>query len=389
MLKSKIGYAMLLLFVIIFCLFYSELVVLLILMTVVAIPVIMLFPVVIAVAKLKVKLQTKTLMVQNGDEAEACIVVSNRSCFDLSYLSMAVVIKSDYTGEKIKQKYLFSVKRYSTTEVILKVKASHCGKLNLRILRVCGHEVMRVLAFAKRSKEILEVYVMPKPSIIEQDGLTNLPDDEGSVYSKVKRGEDYAQTFDYHIYHEGDKIKHINWKLSSKQEEMMVREGSLPLSSRACILIEQNIGNDFFALDSLLSLAAGLSDDFIINEIPHDVCVYSKEDECCRFVNVSSLADFYYAMTILYNTPIPKEKQERVLSELANGYKEISYAKYARTIYIAGELLENSIQSLMLLRQKSEVSVFISNFNAEENTYLQVEALFEDADIELNRIYKK
>ena len=85
-----------------------------------------------------------------------------------------------------------------------------------------------------------------------------VPTDEDPEYSKVKPGDDPSEIFDFHSYREGDPIARIHWKLSSKHDELMVKEFSLPLPGKVLCLPDYRLCGGFpesaQRLDAMLSL---------------------------------------------------------------------------------------------------------------------------------------
>lgn len=57
---------------------------------------------------------------------------------------------------------------------------------------------------------------------------------EAEVYDEFRPGDDHSELFQMREFRSGDKIQSIHWKLSAKQEELLVKEDSLP---KACPVV--------------------------------------------------------------------------------------------------------------------------------------------------------
>lgn len=57
---------------------------------------------------------------------------------------------------------------------------------------------------------------------------------EAEVYDEFRAGDDHSELFQVREFRSGDKIQSIHWKLSAKQEELLVKEDSLP---KACPVV--------------------------------------------------------------------------------------------------------------------------------------------------------
>ncbi len=68
--------------------------------------------------------------------------------------------------------------------------------------------------------EILDIQVDP-----HQSASASL---EGTSYDPHRSGQDASEVFDVRPYHEGDAVKSIHWKLSTRFDDVLVREASRP-----------------------------------------------------------------------------------------------------------------------------------------------------------------
>lgn len=104
--------------------------------------------------------------------------------------------------------------------------------------------------------EILDIQVDP-----HQSASASL---EGTSYDPYRSGQDASEVFDLRPYHEGDAVKSIHWKLSTRFDDMLVREASRP-QDRAIAILFGALAHDFErssrpeVLSAVLSLTASIS----------------------------------------------------------------------------------------------------------------------------------
>ena len=104
--------------------------------------------------------------------------------------------------------------------------------------------------------EILDIQVDPHQSA--SAGL------EGTSYDPHRSGQDASEVFDVRPYHEGDAVKSIHWKLSTRFDDLLVREASRPQDHAIAILFGA-FARDFEhssrpeVLSAVLSLTASIS----------------------------------------------------------------------------------------------------------------------------------
>lgn len=61
---------------------------------------------------------------------------------------------------------------------------------------------------------------------------------DGERYSMVRPGSDPSETFGLHEYREGDSVRNVHWKLTSKTDKLIVRELGLPIIDQVLLAIE-------------------------------------------------------------------------------------------------------------------------------------------------------
>ena len=115
----------------------------------------------------------------------------------------------------------------------LNIASIHLGKIDLKIKKCRVYDILRLFKFKVRGKAFEDalretiLFVYPQYSLME-----NTVSDysgygiESDEYSPDKKGDDPSQIFDIHEYIEGDKLNRIHWKLSAKQNSVMVKDYS-------------------------------------------------------------------------------------------------------------------------------------------------------------------
>lgn len=81
--------------------------------------------------------------------------------------------------------------------------------------------------------------VLPKtfPILISDIPRSSIISDS-TVYSEHKTGNDVTEIFAMHEYVPGDDLRRVHWKLSSKMDNLIVRDFALPLNHSVLILLE-------------------------------------------------------------------------------------------------------------------------------------------------------
>ena len=160
--------------------------------------------------------------VLRGDPAQWALAAESRNGLPLSRLAIRLEEKNLLTGHTEKKKLALSgvVRR---RPVCFPVDAAHCGLLEFRVtrLRICDY--LGLFSLPLPLPEPVRLLVSPIPA---DPGPLNLPEGQGQrrpagPSAARGRGEDY----DLREYRPGDPMRDVHWKLSSKWDELIVKEG--------------------------------------------------------------------------------------------------------------------------------------------------------------------
>ncbi len=161
------------------------------------------------------------------------------------------------------------------------VLLDHCGFYEIVIDRIYCFDFLQCLFKKHKSNQKYQFYIFPKlqeTSFHLQDNIGY--NQESTEYSPYYKGDDYAEMFDLREYQEGDSLRHIHWKISSKKGELFVKEGSQPIIKKIILafsLTSYESENDS-TLDTLYSLCSMLLKKQIQFEI---MCPHRQNDGLC------------------------------------------------------------------------------------------------------------
>lgn len=146
------------------------------------------------------------------------------------------------------------------------LSSRYAGRVEVRIEAFEVFDLLHI--FSLRGCERSDAYVVVWPAFSEAE--------EEEIYSCVegfpkeneikKRGTDYNPDYEIREYIPGDELKNIHWKLSAKQEELMVRERLA--SGREKINVLLPLGEDRQTNDGLMEAVYALGRLLLHKEYP-------------------------------------------------------------------------------------------------------------------------
>ena len=199
-------------------------------------------------------------------EEKVGIVVLNKT--NSLFLPLSIYLKLEIanklTGERSQSwTYLSGLDRGAESELV-SFKSSHCGYLEARIAEALMMDWFGFLAVRKKLDLLAKGSILPDSFLINLDlNLAMIEDSSSEDWSQNKKGNDLSSVFELRDYRPGDSLKQIHWKLSSKRNELIVKEGSLPTQKSLLLFWDKNSGDSSpqeidLAAEVLTSLAQAL-----------------------------------------------------------------------------------------------------------------------------------
>ena len=240
---------------------------------------------VIAMNKLSLDISpVQRFMTQKKDQhAEFCITVRNNSIFPISSVTFEVEIRDLCDDGAVIQKIKMPVGIRERKSIHTVVSTSHSAVVECRVKKPRAYDAFGLLYFrikdAMESAQILISPLMNDESFIQ--GGRNAYMTDSDKYSETQKGDDPSQVFEVRDYVPGDDIRRIHWRLSSKQDNLIVKEYSKPMEEDSVILLETGIAADDpeqqkTRSDKMLSVFMKLAYELIENEQAVTVYWYSN-----------------------------------------------------------------------------------------------------------------
>lgn len=170
----------------------------------------------------RVRLAADCARVRRGDEAHWRVEVSNRRRLPLAQIWIRLRTENRLTGASrlVKWKLTGASQGVYVPEP---ADTSHCGCLEGAVVRVRVCDCLGLVSFRLRAPAPAVIAVLPV-----SDGTAPPPELKGARREtgalRPRPGGGPGEDYDLRPYRPGDPVRMIHWKLSSKREEVVVRE---------------------------------------------------------------------------------------------------------------------------------------------------------------------
>ncbi len=168
---------------------------------------------------------------------------------------------------------------------------------------------------------------------------------ETDVYDEKLPGYDNSETFQVRAYQKGDRLQNVHWKLTAKQDELMVKENAMPNGCPVVLFL------DFYesrwrqrprATLAFLEAASSLSFSMMDAGCPHYVVWYDKTQKDIVRIRVDDEETLFHFISMLMRIEWEKMQEDMKLR-----YAE----KYSREPYVCGI----SLNRKLVLRKDGEI----------------------------------
>lgn len=213
---------------------------------------------------------------EKNDLIEVNIVIKNSKFFPVFRAEISLLAENVLTDEKYIQNKTFSIGMNKEYSFPFTIKENFCGCINFQLENFYLADPFLLFKRPLDADISKEIYVLPgfKEVDISSEHIDSY-DMESYKYSATRKGDDSSETFGIAEYVQGDSMKAIHWKLSSKLDELMVREHSHPIDNRLMIILDKNIPDSLDITpserDSATELFLSISDKVLKQGIDHTV----------------------------------------------------------------------------------------------------------------------
>lgn len=171
--------------------------------------------------------------------------VENKSTYYLTEVCTKIVLQNLGTKEKYKVKVKGTVGAQEKVMLSTTLRQPEFGLWQIECNYVCCYDWFRIFYLKKRLKEQKQIMVFPAcyETNVEVGIRTKLSLSDGELYHPMLSGDDSTEIFKLREYKMGDRINRIHWKLSAKNDNLIVAEMSMPIGCNVVCFLDAEIKN--------------------------------------------------------------------------------------------------------------------------------------------------
>lgn len=253
---------------------------------------------------IKIQFLEKTNTYIRGGVTNLSVVAENIYVTPVANLNIVIVYQFNNLRETTSKTQEITVAGMSRYPFDMDCKLSHSGCLTIDMTSSYIYDPMKLFKF--RLSNIKEHVLHIMPILVNPDyyGMYTSYDRviDAKEYSKTRKGEDVSEIFDIRGYVHGDSLNRVHWKLSAKEDTLMVKELSQPVSHNHCIVIDVvNANNDIERsyIDGVYELAYALGNIACLKEKHFQLAFYKMQQNDLIFLEIFNIDELSEAMRLL------------------------------------------------------------------------------------------
>ena len=288
MIKYRVFYGLILFSLFLFYIFCESYVPLLIIIVVIALTILSVIAAAFAARNASAEISASHPVITKGESSEAQfgIKITNNFFLPLSDVTFRVEFEDMQESDGTQRKLSTTMCARETRTIYAMAATEHCAYIRCAVTDMHICDAFGLTAWRVK-KGLLSSHMTIMPVMSQRSFMEILPavnTDDSDRYADYKKGGDPSQVFEIREYSDGDDMRRVHWGLSSKYDELMVKEFSQPISDSCMIVIETGIKNDTpenrkLTSDRLMSVFLKLADELIQNEQMFSVCWFSHQGE--------------------------------------------------------------------------------------------------------------
>jgi len=309
----------------------------------------------------RITVEPPSTLATRGQAVSMKIHLKNLSFIALPTLRATITYYGAFSSEPEKTEISFPLHALTTQTSSFDIKSEHVGVVKVSINNIYMYDYFRLFRFKCKIRQNYEITFLPEIVPVSMDIRPNtLLGVDSDVFSKSKKGDDPSEVFAIRDYVGGDKLNRIHWKLSSKTENLMVKDYSLPINNSISIIPElasENDENFLNNIDAVIETTFNISNFLCEAEIIHHICWLDPKGQRFFDEEIKDTDDMFAAMGLMLACSVDSEggslefwkKDQPICSHVAyvtalqnaaslSDLGEMSYATFYSVFKIGSEL---------------------------------------------------
>lgn len=283
---------------------------------------------------------------QQGYEIEIPLRLRKKRGGWIGRVEIPVQFENTLFGQREEKRLMLFPDYQGETDYLIPLDTDRCGKVKISLKRLYYYDLLGLFRWEKEYFKEVIVLIYPEPVSLQIQPLSRPQSREtGDAFDEKKRGQDTSETFDLRDYQKGDSIRAVHWKLSTKMDQLLIREFSRPANYSIILLFDFFLKSDKNGrkkqmTNETAALVSAVMDGLLKQNMGHQVGYMNGEEY--MEMTVDSLESKAKMLETMLSLKVEKKK-----SDLIQIFLNLElYRSFTKVIYITEQMDEESASSL-------------------------------------------
>lgn len=288
------------------------------------------------------------------------IEIQNSGRTPLFLVKAVLQIENRVFEETKKIGYTGLVAAHSNKRFAIPLDMEYPGTVSITVPKIIAKDFFH-LSFFQIALEKKEYFTTIMPQTIRLDRLAQVWKEnyEKERFFLHRKGNNLSEILQYRNYVRGDSRKNINWKLSAKYDEWIVREFDTPTDNFVLITFDVPHSLSKEERKRFYEVLVSICQAYMQQKVVYNIGWFDYESRHFICYEIVDFAHYLKAVSLLMKNS-PTDAKDRYDSlQYLRSHKEVG-AKYARVIYVTEDLTKE--QQRMLPMQEGFCVVDIKKY---------------------------
>lgn len=238
MLKNRIIYAVFLAAALAFSMVYTSRITAVILVTAIAYPIAAAGLTALQLIFLRADFADSRLTLPKNESFEFCVNVRNASVLPCAPLELVCSLPDPESGRFTRKRIYVSLSPLASAKLIVEGRHLYRGCYTAEMETLSIVDPLRIIRLTKKQKSRMTLVFLPRKLPLDDVAFSTVGERSLSRPNAVTdEREDFSHVRDYHI---GDNFRLVHWKLTAKQDELMIKQYDAVADKRVLVVCDRS-----------------------------------------------------------------------------------------------------------------------------------------------------
>lgn len=224
----------------------------------------------------KITAGTDRTVCRQRENVQFCLCIQNPLWVGLMDCRLQIRVENVFRQKEEQIEAAMPAAFHQNNEMRIMTQMHALGKVQIRVESAWFQGIMGIVCLRQQTVEAAaDVAVLPVQHPSGEDWSEGLQGSTDTMESSQK-GSDYAQISDIRAYRPGDRMRDVHWKLSARQDDLLVKERVAMAGETLTILID--LPQDIKGAEEVLSYTYSMCCYWTMQNVPVQIACWDQPD---------------------------------------------------------------------------------------------------------------